>query len=482
MLLIIVAPAISQAAYTEFYCNPSTGSNLNGGSGTGSPTATDAGATYERDSGAGGLDRITASTGTPFSSVSVGEFVGVKSAGGSAPADFVCRVTAVNSGGASIDVNDAASGGTRPSNSASVDVKVGGAWQGPNGSVDFPLDFATGAMTNASGDHPRINLKNNASYSISSAITTATAGPMLVEGYSTTPGDGEQAVIDGSTNAIILLNAASNYWNWANLSFQSSASSGTNVGVLVSGIHNVFRRTKVTGARGSGFSSSSSPATIVLWECEVSGCNTSNNANHGGVTGSFDSNSTFFAYRSYIHDNNGDGYKGSRTTGFISVDSIVESNTGSGISTNGVHGSLLVAINSDLYNNGESGLDGQSSAVVDGIGHTLAANSNLVKNAGHGAIGDALGYSILENCGFGAGTQANTSGATSTIYQDVSPVIYAADATPWVDPANGDFRINLGSSKGKGRGEFLGTTGSGSPDIGAQDAFPFSGSRSREVK
>jgi hypothetical protein len=51
-------------------------------------------------------------------------------------------------------------------------------------------------------------------------------------------------------------------------------------------------------------------------------------------------------------------------------------------------------------------------------------------------------------------------------------VTYANDVTPWVDPANGDFRINLAAAKGAGRGTFTQTAASytgtiGYPDIGA---------------
>ncbi len=51
-------------------------------------------------------------------------------------------------------------------------------------------------------------------------------------------------------------------------------------------------------------------------------------------------------------------------------------------------------------------------------------------------------------------------------------ITYAADVTPWVDPANGDFRITLAAAKSAGRGSFTQTQSSytgtiGYPDIGA---------------
>ena len=51
-------------------------------------------------------------------------------------------------------------------------------------------------------------------------------------------------------------------------------------------------------------------------------------------------------------------------------------------------------------------------------------------------------------------------------------VTYASNATPWVDPANGDFRTNLPAAMNAGRGAFTETAASyagavGYPDIGA---------------
>ena len=80
------------------------------------------------------------------------------------------------------------------------------------------------------------------------------------------------------------------------------------------------------------------------------------------------------------------------------------------------------------------------------------------------------------NCGFGAGTSANTSGTTTTTAQvafDITgSVTYASNAIPWVDAPNGDFRITLTTAKGAGRGVFTQTQSSytgaiGYPDIGA---------------
>ena len=62
--------------------------------------------------------------------------------------------------------------------------------------------------------------------------------------------------------------------------------------------------------------------------------------------------------------------------------------------------------------------------------------------------------------------------SSGSIVENIGAVTYGANLTPWVDPANGDFRINLAAAKGAGRGTFLQTSASytgtvGFPDIGA---------------
>jgi hypothetical protein len=99
-----------------------------------------------------------------------------------------------------------------------------------------------------------------------------------------------------------------------------------------------------------------------------------------------------------------------------------------------------------------------------------AINCNFVKNGGWGVNGSAVN-TLLVNCGFGSGTQANASG-TSTQAIEQNSVTYASGATPWNDPANGDFRIVAAAARAAGVGTFTQTQASysgtvGYPDIGA---------------
>jgi hypothetical protein len=142
--------------------------------------------------------------------------------------------------------------------------------------------------------------------------------------------------------------------------------------------------------------------------------------------------------------------------------------------TNGSHGFDLAASGHmsgcNAYNNGGDGI-----SITANTSEVSIVNCNLIKNTGYGinAASNVPGGAVL-NCGFGSGTQANGSGTTNGIgmMTVIGSVTYATDVTPWVDPTNGDFRINLAAAKGTGRGTFTQTASSyagtvGYPDIGA---------------
>ena len=134
-------------------------------------------------------------------------------------------------------------------------------------------------------------------------------------------------------------------------------------------------------------------------------------------------------------------------------------------------------LNCDSYNNGGDGW-----RTITNTGTVYFENSNFIKNGGYGInvdTGNRNGFAV--NCGFGAGTQANTSGTINVAagqIEEIGTVTYADDKTPWVDPANGDFRISIGAAKGQGRGTYTQTAASysgtvGYPDIGAAQSKVF---------
>jgi hypothetical protein len=111
-------------AFTEFYCDASAGANVNAGDLTANGVVT----STNGDWGNATANRFTAASGTPFSGVSVGDFASVY-LDGATIAVYIARVTAVNGGGASLDLSTTAISGTAPATGATGrSCTTGGAW------------------------------------------------------------------------------------------------------------------------------------------------------------------------------------------------------------------------------------------------------------------------------------------------------------------------------------------------------------------
>lgn len=467
-------------AFTEFYCNASTGSNINAGDLTANGVVTSTNGDWDNAA----ANRFTAASGTPFSGVSVGEFASVY-LDGATVAVYIGRVTAVNGGGASLDISATVKSGTKPTAGATGrSCTTGGAWKGPNGTSGFPFNFIDNALVNTSSDSPRVNMLDTTQYDVTAAITHSTNG-VRFEGYTSTVGDGGKATIDGGgTGASYIVLTASGQGTLANLIFARNGSTGTATGVVISG--NIqCQRVVVHSMKGVGLSPTSGGATLV--ECEAY-----SNGSHGFGTGVASSIGRFI--RCVAIGNTGSGFSILLTGAIISytiLDCIASGNTSYGVliqtSTGTVTSSLLLR-GCELYNNGSTGLYINWTSTGGFIGHV--ENCNFVKNGGYGldaATLTALRHLSVRNNGFGAGTQANTSGATNGLIGNgaVGSVTYASNVTPWVDPANGDFRINLAAAINAGRGSFTETNPAlsapntvGYPDIGAAQHQESGGSAS----
>jgi hypothetical protein len=180
-----------------------------------------------------GCNQLASLSGDPLNDgVQEGDFASVYD-NAATTTGFVGRVT--NRTTTTITVSLTAKIGTAPTDGTGTrTLKIGGAWKGPNAADGFPLTLIAGTLTNASGDATRVNFKNNASYSITSGITIATASssPYTVEGYATTPGDGGIATLDGGTSNITFLTFSANgtHAEYAHLKTVSSATTGTGIG------------------------------------------------------------------------------------------------------------------------------------------------------------------------------------------------------------------------------------------------------------
>lgn len=455
-------------AFSEFYCNAATGNNLNAGD-----TESDTPVLSVRDMNWDGTSVFTVSAGTDLTPVTAGMFASVFDSSGDDPAVavYIARVTAVDNGAHTVTLSTTAYSGTAPTSNASArGLIVGGVWLGPNAAVGFPLSFVTNVLTNAGGDAPRVNLKAGTAYAITTGITMANAGPIQVQGYGSTVGDlGRFTLSSSSAINIITLNAG--YLVFADCLVISTASTGTGVGVLVagSGDNSLVLRVASSGNRAHGFASSG-PATAgpaVYVECEAYG-NTAGNPVYAGfrLDGTSD-----IAIRCISHDNTYRGFYMAQW-GAVLIGCIADSNGSDGFCCEVASAGKYTFLGCDAYNNTADGLQ----LDMSGHGTIVVQNSSFVKNGGYGINGSGAGIRIgvVTNCGFGAGTQANTSGTTTGLKSMVESgsVTYPDNVTPWVDPANGDFRINLAQAKGAGRGSFTQTAASyagtvGYPDIGA---------------
>ncbi len=326
------------------------------------------------------------------------------------------------------------------------------------------------ALKDGSADAPRINIKNDGTYAITLSITL-TAGPYVIQGYSSSPGDGGRATFDGGTSLINLINDnGSGSLVIADLILQNNGASSTTDGLFIQGTHSLLLRCVVNNVRGSGFNVA---ADNLILECEAYTCNKSNTAGSGG----FLIASNCWISNCVSHDNTG-----SNNDGFISATGAINNTFERCISdSNGRNGfttqpsnEWIVLDQCDAYNNGTDGYTNLNTTVASQV---VIKNCNFIKNGGWGinstiTSGRWRGY--IMNCGFGSGSQANSSGTTNKTdsIAILNSVTYASGVTPWVDPVNGNFSINLLAAIGAGRGLFTQTATSyggtvGYPDIGA---------------
>lgn len=414
--------------------------------------------------------------------MAVGDFASVY-ADGATVTGFIGRVTARDA--TTITISGSFKSGTAPTDGTNDrTLKIGGAWLGPNGAEVFPFSLVTDMLVNVAGNPIRFNMKNDAQYDITAAITMGAGGSgngsMTMQGYTTVYGDLGRATIDGGISgaSYVLFSGHANAQIYvADMIFANNGETGTAAGILA--IRNsLFERCVVHDVRGIGFDLDGSRAV----ECEAYNCNQSNTAAFGGFRSAFstagEANQSLL--RCIAHHNSGSNNNGFVVSGNI-TDCIADSNGLHGFRVGNTINLLSLLKNNDAYNNGGSGMH-----LVNITGFVYVENCNLVRNGAYGinavALSNAGGF-FSRNNGFGAGTMANTSGAINApaapgVNVQAGTVMYGNDLTPWVDPDNGDFRINLAAAINAGRGSFtqtqVGYAGAiGFVDIGAvQHADP----------
>ncbi len=472
-LLLLSLRLSAATAYNEFYCM-STGTNINAGSTTGAVTYTSTNAAWSTVTGL-----FTPADGTtPASTVSSGMWASVYIDAATVGV-YIGRITNVAAGAnGAISVDQSTGAGTPPTTSANTrTIRVGGAWFGPNAASGFPLNLTTLLRLTNGINKPRINFKNDASYKITAAINCAASGPYLIQGYTTTPGDGGRATLDGNTvaTAFTALTIGGALTYLGDFIISSNGNSSSAIGLVSSGSAQIVERVTVANMRGNGFSIQGTGGTFT--ECEAYGNGVANTALNAGIALANSTTSTLLRCNS--HDNTAANIAGFHLSGSGTlIGCISDSNGTNGYTIPAITGTLSLS-GCESYNNGGHGFEIKAlntSAIT-----LYIENCNFVKNALWGMSSLANGTNMVgavQYCGFGSGTQANGSGTVTTTgwggidIRDSTFITYAANTTPWLDPANGDFRISNNQSWGVGRGSFTESQASysgtiGYPDIGA---------------
>lgn len=478
--------------FTEFCCRAG-GNNLNAGSLDGGSTEPSLAAVLTVTGGdcTSSAASYTYPVGTATAEMVVGRWVSICTDGDTAPVSggfTVGRISAVNTGTRVISLTTLGHfGSAQAAGTGNKTLRIGGAWAGPSGMVGFPFGLNVGALTDAAGNRPRVNIKSDQQYNMTASIafTAANGSNALWQGYASTYGDLGKAVIDGGTTgaSYVLFNNNNSNAHLTDIIFQNNGATGNanlvsfNTGGNATGI---LRRVVFAHSRGAGLDGTAMSVASILVECESYDCNQSNTANTAGIQVA----AGVALIRCISHDHGDPSGTDTNRAGLRLLGQarmygcIVDTCNGPGI-TNASNGQGNVLIGVDVFNCGNNGL---LEANGGGAPSYYIESSNFVRNVGYGLKLDnaAVSTFIMANCGFGAGTQANTLGkyALSTTASQVDlveisgEVVYPNDVTPWVDPDNGDFRINLAQAKNAGRGAFTQTASGyagavGYPDIGA---------------
>lgn len=449
--------------FTEFCCR-SGGSNLNAGTlnGDSIEPSTSPSFSYASGSWVQSTRVFTVASGNPSTDgVAVGNFASVY-VDGSAVTAFIGYVSAVSS--TTITIHATRSSGTAPTDgTGNRTLRIGGAFQGPNGSSGFPMNFVTNTLTNSSGDLPRINYNNNAQYNITANISTVNADTRH-QGYSSTYGDFGRAVLDGGTSGasynLIGTTVGANAV-LADFECCNNGATGTSGGVFWNSTGMVLRCV-FHNFRGAGLQSNNGTRVI---ECEAYACNASNTSSVGGF---MFGGAGCTVERCISHDNSG-----SNNIGFVTtsgqcdfVKCIADSNGSHGFQ---VSASQCAIEECDAYNNTGSGIFINAGTNLN----THIENCNLTKNGVWGILISGAGKvsGSIYNCGFGSGSEANTSGQISgnSYMETAGTVTYPSNSSPHNAPTTGDFTITLAEAKGAGRGSFLQTASSYTGTVGHQD-------------
>lgn len=453
------------SSYTEFYCR-SSGSNSNAGS-TDSDTPFK---TYTNGSWNASTGVFTPASGNPSSDgVTTGMWANIAGT-------YSGRITAVTSTNFTVSLTVFI--GTSVPATGTRTAIIGGRWKGPNAADGWPFNAQIIAATDSSSNPTRINLYNNASYSISAAISV-TGINCVIQGMTSSPGDGGRATLTNASGASFnLMTVSGSVMVVRDMIFDTNGATGTADGIQVTsgtGGHTAFQNCIFKNMKGRGLLCQGTGGFYVFDRCEFTG-----NGNVGA--GSSSTSAVIVAYHCVFHDNAG----GISAKNIVAINSIFDTlTTNYSINVIGTSGALVV-LNCDFFKGAVSqiyGASGTSNRFITLQNCNLfdcdAYGIQVVTGSGNEDIVQAI------KCAYGSGTYANTSGNYTGNVDDTSPVTYTSNQTPWSDPENGVFTLTAGTAcENGGYVVFVQTTGSYGPTVAYADigAAGFSGSGSGGLK
>lgn len=438
---------------TEFCCR-SGGSNLNAGTLRGDSTepGTSASFTYSSGDWDASTGIFTALSGNPSSDgVAVGDYVSVY-ADGSTVTGFVGQVSAVSTSTITVDLTDHFAGTAPTTDTGNRTLRVGGAWQGPNGAEAFPLDFFGDGMADGTDTFARVNMKNDQTYAITASILMPTDNSRIIQGYSTSYGDKGEAEIQGPATGtsfkLLDTQNTNSSGNWLiDLFFnQNGDAAGSDWGLQINNgnLRSGLIRCRIANMYKHGCIVTDS--NVLFYDCAFHDNGGHGCWNNGGIDVIFES--------CCFNDNVNDGVYvtiGQSRTGIFN-NCVFALNGNHGLDHNCDYSAFVT--NCTFYKNSQSGMKIR-------LHHGYVVNNSFFLNGNYGIDADYIKYGpgFIKNNAFGTGTQANglgnynlgstggTGGVDGWVEADgLGTVEEVADFNPYTDPDNGDFTLVSGSS------------------------------------
>jgi hypothetical protein len=445
LFIALLLPVVVLADNTEFYANPSIGTNTHSGSTTNQVPA------YQAVNGGwnSGTGVFTPASGDPSASVAVGDWASVYTDGATVT-PFVGRVTGVNA--TTITISTAIKGGTAPGTAGSgISCTVGGAWAGPRGASSFPFGVVAATMTNTPNSTPRVNFRKSTNYVFNVPLDASQAGPIVWEGYDDVPGDiadtlGATPVkfychtngaftlytgltLSGNNNQVIGL--------WLDWGGRGTGGTATNGLIILRGTGSFLKRVRATSAWRTGIQSIG--GGTILEDCEAYSCNADDASDFGG----FRFENGALAYGCLSYSNN----FGTDSEGFV----VVNASAGEYY-----HFSRCIA-----WRNGKNGFSllGNSQATIehsiimsnaaDGVrinsdaDNNIRLRNNIIMGNGGFGLNAATVTAAFWLSGDRNAFKDNASGNFATFYnQEQFTRSITLTADPFLNAAAGSFGLN----------------------------------------